>query len=89
MRDDEVISVEEQLHKNQPHIIKSRTFQVSELVQKLREIINSKDNLIFNGFDCKVLRLGSGGWVKGKIKLALEFYPDEQDISKTSEKKLS
>ncbi|NES71489.1 MAG: hypothetical protein F6K24_42980 [Okeania sp. SIO2D1] len=26
---------------------------------------------MFNGFDCKVLKLGSGGWVKGKIKLAL------------------
>ena len=76
LRDDEVISVEEQLHKNQPHIIKSTTFQVSELVQKLSERISSKENLIFNGFDCKVLRLGSGGWVKGKIKLALEFYPD-------------
>ncbi|GGA05859.1 KGK domain-containing protein [Okeania sp. KiyG1] len=89
LRNDEVISVEEELHKNQPHIIKSTTFQVSELVQKLTERISSKENLIFNGFDCKVLRLGSGGWVKGKIKLALEFYPDEQEVSQTSEKKLS
>lgn len=89
LRNDEVISVEEELHKNQPHIIKSTTFQVSELLQKLTERISTKENLIFNGFDCKVLKLGSGGWVKGKIKLALEFYPDEQEVSETSEKKLS
>ncbi|WP_363268793.1 KGK domain-containing protein [Okeania sp. SIO2B3] len=69
--------------------MKSTTFQVSELVQKLTERISSKENLIFNGFDCQVLRLGSGGWVKGKIKLALEFYPDEQEASQMSEKQLS
>ncbi len=89
LRNDEVISVEEKLHRNQSHIIKSTTLQVGELMQKLSEIISSKENWIFNGFDCKVLRLGSGAWVKGKIKLALEFYPDEQEVSQTPEKKLS
>ncbi|NEQ36203.1 MAG: KGK domain-containing protein [Okeania sp. SIO3I5] len=72
LRHDEVISVEEELRQNQSHIIKSTTFQVSELLQQLSKHIGCND------FDCKVLRLGSGGWVKGKIKLALEFYPDEQ-----------
>ncbi len=35
LRNDEVISVEEELAKNKSHIIKSITLEVSELVQKL------------------------------------------------------
>ncbi|MGD1717567.1 KGK domain-containing protein [Dapis sp. BLCC M172] len=42
---------------------------------------SSKENLIFNAFHCKVLKLGSSGCVKGKIKLALEFYRDKQEFS--------
>ncbi|NES71490.1 MAG: hypothetical protein F6K24_42985 [Okeania sp. SIO2D1] len=42
LRDDEVILVEEELRRNKSHIIKSTALQVGELVQKLREIINSK-----------------------------------------------
>lgn len=38
------------------------------------------------GKDCEVLKISSKGWQKGKlrIKLALEFYPDEPEIEETS-----
>ncbi len=37
------------------------------------------------GIDCEILKPTSGGWKKGKIKLKLtmEFCPDEPDITET------
>jgi KGK domain len=36
-----------------------------------------------NGVDCKILRAGSNGWEKGKLKLkvTLEFCPDEPEVN--------
>ena len=39
--------------------------------------------LLGEGVNCEVLRIASKGWQKGKlrIKVSLEFYPDEPEIS--------
>jgi hypothetical protein len=39
--------------------------------------------LLREGVNCEVLRIASKGWQKGKlrIKVSLEFYPDEPEIS--------
>ncbi|MEA5537289.1 KGK domain-containing protein [Crocosphaera sp. XPORK-15E] len=36
-----------------------------------------------NGKDCEILKVGSNGWKKGKIrlKITLEFIPDEPEIN--------
>jgi hypothetical protein len=47
------------------------------------EIINNYD-IFRNGQECEILQVGSNGWTKGKIrlKISLEFIPDEPEINK-------
>lgn len=89
LQPEEVISVEEELRKKQRHVLTSTTFQTGELIQKLADQINTSDSnqgkdWLFNGIDCKVLKFSYGRWVKGTLKLALEFYPDEPEIPEQS-----
>lgn len=39
------------------------------------------------GIDCEILRLGARGWQKGKarIRVSLDFYPDEPEIPEVLE----
>jgi len=49
----------------------------------------SSENWFGEGIDCEILRVGSQGWKKGKIKLKLhviiEFCPDELEVEETPE----
>ena len=63
-----------------------RTFRVGELNEAieshLKKAIDNWDdqnNAWFTpqGLDCEALRFGSQGWQKGRIRLCLEFCPDE------------
>ena len=47
------------------------------------EQINNTQKLLYDGLDAEVLRLGAKGWQKGKIKIkvTVEFCPDEPEIS--------
>ncbi|EAZ90202.1 KGK domain-containing protein [Crocosphaera chwakensis] len=47
------------------------------------EFINSFDIFKY-GQNCEILQIGSNGWKKGKIRLkvSLEFIPDEPEIKK-------
>ncbi|WP_309743468.1 KGK domain-containing protein [Chamaesiphon sp. OTE_20_metabat_361] len=65
-----------------------RTFRVGELneaieshLKKAIENWNEENNAWFTdrGLDCEALRFGSKGWQKGRIRLCLEFCPDEPD----------
>jgi hypothetical protein len=48
-------------------------------------------NWFKQGIECEILRIGSQGWQKGKVKLRvyLEFIPDEPEISQIDEPKES
>ena len=41
----------------------------------------------YEGLDCEILKVGAKGWQKGKfrIKVTLEFIPDESEIEQTPE----
>ncbi|MFB2839758.1 KGK domain-containing protein [Floridanema evergladense] len=55
------------------------TFTAEELLQTLKEIFNPREEEIGffeNGVTCKVLKPGKN-WQKGKIRITLEFCPDE------------
>jgi hypothetical protein len=41
--------------------------------------------LLGEGVNCEVLRIGSNGWQKGKlrIKVSIEFCPDEPEVEET------
>jgi KGK domain len=78
----EVISVQHDTQVLSGH----RTFRVGELNDAIKGYLEnsisgwSEDkNGWFNaqGIECEALRFGSNGWQKGRIRLCLEFCPDE------------
>jgi KGK domain len=90
----EVISV-----KNSTQVLTGHsTFRVGELsdalVGHLAQAIaewNEEKNAWFSdqGIDCEALRFGSNGWQKGRIRLCLEFCPDESTSVAHSNNKTS
>lgn len=82
----EVISIQ----KDSQVLVGHRIFRVSELndaiANHLKNAVDTwtddKSNW-FNtqGIDCEALRFGSSAWQKGKIRLCLEFCPDEDNTS--------
>jgi KGK domain len=78
----EVISVHHDIQVLNGH----RTFRVGELstaieshLKKAIDNWNEENNGWFTpqGTECEALRFGSKGWQKGRIRLCLEFCPDE------------
>lgn len=64
----------------------NRTFRVGELNEAIESYLKNaiadwseENNGWFTpqGLDCEALRFGSQGWQKGRIRLCLEFCPDE------------
>jgi KGK domain len=82
----EVISIQ----KDSQVLVGHRIFRVSELNDAIaNHIKNAVDTWTdekinwFNaqGIDCEALRFGSAAWQKGKIRLCLEFCPDDASTS--------
>jgi KGK domain len=80
----EVVSVQNDAQVLSGH----RTFRVGELSESLESHLksaianwNEAHNSWFQpeGVECEALRFGSQGWQKGRIRLCLEFCPDEPD----------
>jgi hypothetical protein len=78
----EVLSVHNDIQILNGH----RTFRVGELSDAIKDRLASafagsneeKNNLLdLAGVDCEALRFGANGWQKGRIRLCLEFCPDE------------
>jgi hypothetical protein len=78
----EVISVQQ----DTPVLVGQRTFRVGELNEAIKKQLESaieswsEDKSAWfspNGIDCEALRFGASGWQKGRIRLCLEFSPDE------------
>jgi KGK domain len=81
----EVISVRHDIQVLSGH----RTFRVGELNDAIEGHLKSaianwseENNGWFTpeGLDCEALRFGSQGWQKGRIRLCLEFCPDEPNL---------
>jgi hypothetical protein len=71
---DDVVSVA----SNESFVDRSPTFTVGEAVAFLTDRID--DDLADWGKDgvpCRVLSASGGGWQKGKIKISLEFIPED------------
>jgi hypothetical protein len=50
--------------------------------QKVDIYARSQNHWFSEGVDCRILKAGSNGWQKGKLKLkvTIEFIPDEPEI---------
>jgi hypothetical protein len=47
---------------------------------------SSESSYLFHGgLDCQILEIGAEGWRKGKLKIVLEFVPEEAEKTQSSE----
>jgi hypothetical protein len=89
--DDEIVSIQYEpvgrelsLNYNNFNSMQLKIQDFFEIIKrKLSVPDTTKSNLLNDGVNCQVLRFGSQGWQKGKlrIKVAIEFCPDEPEIS--------
>lgn len=75
-------------------LIINRTFTVSELIAALMPIIKEKAGTTWTedkeqwfreGLECKILKPGAKSWERGKVRLTLEFAPEELEVAETLE----
>jgi hypothetical protein len=78
----EVVSIQHETQVLSGH----RTFRSGELNDAIKSYVENaisgwseekNDWFTDRGIDCEALRFGSKGWQKGRIRLSLEFCPDE------------
>ena len=69
-------------------LIGHRTFRVSEFAESVRTQLEyglggwteEKDGWFSDiGIDCEVLRFGATGWQKGRVRISLEFCPEDEE----------
>lgn len=69
-------------------LIGHRTFRVSEFAESVRTQLEyglggwteEKDGWFSDkGIDCEVLRFGATSWQKGKVRISLEFCPQDEE----------
>lgn len=75
--DDDVISMEPA-----SSLIQTNTFKASQLIESLKAYLGAgsvSSAWLGEGVNCEFLQSTvGGGWQKGKIRLRLEFVPDEE-----------
>jgi hypothetical protein len=88
----EVVSVQHDTQVLTGH----RTFKVGELSDSIRSHLEAAISgwseeksgwFDQQGIECEALRFGSNGWKKGRIRLCLEFCPDESEANLLSASK--
>ncbi|MEM1394663.1 MAG: KGK domain-containing protein [Cyanobacteria bacterium P01_D01_bin.116] len=75
----EVISVSAE---NSGNLEISSTFKVLELLEVIQKYISfqiPETSLFDEGIDCEILKLGARGWKKGKVRICVEFSPEEPE----------
>lgn len=69
-------------------LVTNRTFTVVEFItaimqmtkKQLGELTEGKENWFGEGLECKILKPGAKGWQRGKVRLALEFTPEDLEV---------
>lgn len=69
-------------------IVRDSMFKVGQLVNETKESLfnyseTKKSGWLEDGIECEILQFGATSWRKGKVrlKIELEFCPEEPDIS--------
>lgn len=75
-------------------IINHRTFTVNEIIAALMPMVKEKSGNTWTedkeqwfraGIDCKILKPGAKSWQRGKVRISLEFEPEELEVAEISE----
>jgi antitoxin component YwqK of YwqJK toxin-antitoxin module len=75
-------------------LVTNRTFTVNEIIAALMPIVKEKSGNIWTedkeqwfreGLDCKMLKPGAKSWQRGKVRLTLEFTPEDLEVKESSE----
>ncbi|ACK68134.1 KGK family protein [Rippkaea orientalis PCC 8801] len=65
-------------------ISKLKTFLIEKIKSIRYKVGMSWNDSIFTSYgrECEILKVGSGGWIKGQLKfrMILEFIPDEPEL---------
>ena len=85
---DDVVSINKQLS-----FVGASTFTVEEAANRLAEFVLNRANISTdvwtgNGVKCRVLQVGNGRWKEGRVRISLEFIPDEEEIEVEQEAEL-
>jgi KGK domain len=84
LNNDDVVSVNLSEINNKTFFLHP-TFKINHLMAKINESLNhkisdeEKKQLLGDGIDCELLTTNLQGWKKGKLRLKLEFHPDEPE----------
>jgi hypothetical protein len=92
---DDVLSLEEEQDEETERLIEdilntleiSALFRSDNFIDSLIEKTNFLDDakpMVAEGIPCRMMTPRKQGWIKGKVKLSLQFIPDENDDSEIS-----
>jgi hypothetical protein len=64
-----------------------QTFKVKQLVEAIKNQVDDSSKKLFeeSGLELEVLKLDAKGWRKGKVRLSVEFCPDEPEIKEITQ----
>jgi hypothetical protein len=85
LNDDDVVLIE----NADASFINTRLFKIGWFKAGSNRLSPYMNNWMNKGFDCEILQAHGGGWRKGKLRLRLEFVPDEPDAPQSSDIVLS
>ncbi|AFY40707.1 KGK domain-containing protein [Nostoc sp. PCC 7107] len=89
-RDDDVISSKEKLFKvgkfreTLNHVFTQRLVNIVNATFQERKLpVTNTQEFLDSGLECEILKIGAKAWESGKIriKIAVEFIPDEPEIT--------
>jgi hypothetical protein len=73
LNDDDVVLTEDA----EASFINSKLFKIGWFKKGFERFSSYMNTWLNEGVDCEMLQAGGGGWRKGKLRLRLEFIPDE------------
>ncbi|MEP6490215.1 KGK family protein [Microcoleus vaginatus GB2-A3] len=73
-------------------LVTNRTFTISEFIAAMMTLIKAeagwtelKETWFREGIDCKILKPGAKSWQRGKVRITLEFQPEELEVGEIAE----
>ncbi|AFZ10085.1 KGK family protein [Oscillatoria nigro-viridis PCC 7112] len=76
-------------------LVTNRTFTISEFIAAMMTLIKEQKNQgewtelkemwFREGIDCKILKPGAKSWQRGKVRITLEFQPEELEVAEVTE----